>query len=491
MSDNYGWANKITNGMFRSRSQKRANLNLGIIQIPLITDQGRFRDPQLELLDAYYENRQYEKLPPFDNQEDANGKFIPVRQRQPRFSFAFGRTLSARVAAKLVGPSVWPSFRCPDSPDDQDFFEAIIESSKLKSFIMEPIRRELNTGAVFVRFYLVAGTLKLLWYPAKFCYPTFQENGELETVRYRYVFQDMQDLDTNGSPKNKWYQADFGMMSEILYDNPLYEPGKEPTFEEVSRVDHNFGFVQGEWFSTTGEGDGYGLIEDIMPFIDEVNYSLSQSSNAIAYNQDPQLTLKNMTEDEMTELIRSSTKAWNLGRQGEAHFLESNLAGVKTAIELRDKVNHNISDITRIVLLDPEKIVGSAQSAKAMEVLHGPLKDLVDELRFPIGASLNHLVIKMGIAVLISNDRGIPVPLNIPPGFTLNQLPQLKWPAIFQQTMEDLQKKVQVAAAASNANLISRKTALRFIAEDFGVTDIDQEQADIAAQPVFNPFGGF
>ena len=250
--------------------------------------------------------------------------------------------------------------------------------------------------------------------------------------------------------------------------------------------------MQGEWFSTTGDGDGYGVVSDITDFIDEINYSLSQSSQAVSYNQDPQLTLNKLDESEMEGLIRSSTKAWNLGRDGEARFLESNLSGVERAIELRDRMSQNIQDIARIVLLDPEKIVGSAQSAKAMEVLHGPLKDMVDELRIPIGDSMKKLVLKMGIATLLASKQGIDTPIIIPPGYQPTSLDiQLDWPPIFQQTIEDLQKKVQVAVSAASGNIISRKTATTFIAKDFGIMDVEAEHQEIAAQPVFNPFGGF
>jgi hypothetical protein len=492
----FDWAKKKAGyGASReSRSERRARNNLGIITIgsdpePVV------RSKSLDLYDSYYDNTQYDKLPSWDEATDRKGSYIEVRRRQPRFKVAFAKNLAQRVASKLVGDSVFPIFKVEENPDDTEFFRAVVRESKLKAFLLEPIRREINTGSVFIRFYLVAGTIKLKWYNSKHCYPTFQENGELEAVTIKYIFDSKDEFNEFGDPKKKWYRLDLTTTSEILYDNPDYEEGKDPEFVEVDRVDHGMGFVQGEWLRTCEQHDspdGYGLVGDLMSFIDELCYSLSQSSQAVGYNQDPQLIFNKMDEDEIQNLIRSATKSWNVGREGEAKFLESNLGGVERAMELRDKVRMNIADISRVVLLDPEKIVGSAQSAKAMEVLHGPLKDLIDELRMVIEEHIKKLVLKMGLAILMASKQGIDVPLMLPPGYLPASLDlQLEWPPIFQQTMLDLQQKVQVAVAASSGNIISRESALRWLAKDFNIDDVEAELARVAAQPVINPFGGF
>lgn len=498
----YSWAN--IKGKFRSRASARARNNLGIIQLDVEDESKLYRDKNLEFLDSYYENRQYDHLPPWDDNQDKNGDHISIRKRKPRLSVAFAKTLSERLASKLVGQSVFPKFLIADSPDDQEFLKAIIRESKLKFHIIEPVRRMLNTGSSFLRFYLAAGTFKLEWYSSKYCYPEFQENGELESLAIKYVYTDTSEKDQNGNFKRRWYKLELTTLSEILYDNPEYKEDSddEPVFTEVERVDHNLGFVQGEWFRAAAKSgekdspDGYGITADLIDFIDELCYSLSQSSQAVAYNQDPQLSITGIDVEEVNNLIRSVTKAWNLGRQGKAEFLESNLDGVSRAMELRDKVRLNIQDISRIVLLDPEKIVGSANSGKAMEILHGPLKDLVDELREPVEQILKNLVLKMALACLMANKQGIEIPIAIPPEYVPQSLDvELKWPPIFQQTIEDLQKKVQVASQAKTTGLVSPATALKFIAEDFGVEDQEAELVAIneaaAAAAALNPFGGF
>lgn len=494
MNDN-GLMKTIRNGLF-SRVSRQVALNNGMISRD-IEDQDVYRDPKLERLDAYFENRQYDKLVPWDMEKGAGGETLPLRARKPRIIIPYARTLSSLVASKLLGPSVFPSFKVQDAPDDQAYWKAILDVSRLQMFMLEPTRRMLSTGEIFIRFYMSNGAFVKSWYDTKYCYPTFDDAGELAEVSIRYVYADTSDTDSMGSPKRKWYRLDLGTETETLFDNPEYRPGEEePVFTPVQTVEHNFGFVQGEWITTTGTPKGYGLTTDITDFIDELCYSVSQSSKALSYNQDPQLVMKGMTNDEQEELIRSASKGWNLGLKGEAQFLETNLSGVQVGIELRDKMRTNIQDITRVVMMDPEKIVGNAQSAKAMEVLHGPLKDMVDELRLPVGDALKRLVMKMGAANILGTAQGILTPLPLPEGFALTTLAvELKWPAIFQQTLEDLKNKVGLAAQALTAGLIAPRTAIRYVAEDFGIEDVEEELAEITAHQAevaaLNPFGGF
>lgn len=484
------------------RSHRKAMQNLGVVAIEMGPDAEKmFRNPKLAALDAYYDNTQYDHLAEWSQSENAAGEHIPVRSRKPKIIFPYAKTLTGRLVSKMFGEDVFPTFNIEESPDDQEFIRMVVKVSRLKYRMLEPMKKLLNTGSAFMRFWIVDGVLKMEGYDSKYCYPEFSPSGDLQSVDIKYVFTDEKELDQNGNFKRKWFKMRLTTSSEILYDNPEFDPDSEvePEFHVVEQVDHDLGFVQGEWFRTSENKhspDGYSLIEDVTDFIDELCYSMSQSSSAISYNQDPQLWFKNMTEEEMAEMIRSATKSWNLGRNGEAGFLESNLVGVERADGIRDKIRTNIQDFTRILLLDPEKIVGSAQSAKAMEVLHGPMVDLIRELRGMVVPSFRNMILKMGLAILISAKRGLDVPIQLPAGYQPQTLDfELKWPPIFQQTMEDLQKKVGVAGSAKSQGLISTFTALKFIAEDFGIEDLEGElkaiEEDQKMMAALNPFGGF
>jgi hypothetical protein len=478
-----------------TRSEINAANNLGIVSSSLAT-KNVYRKKSLDCLDAYYEMRQYAGKAPWEQASTKDSEYIPIRDRQPRLQYGFARVLASRLASKLVGSRTFPRLQIEDDPDTEDFFRLIKRQSLAQAKLLEPIRRTLIAGSCFVRFSIISGQYKLEYYLSKWCYPVFDAAGNLESVEIKYIFSDEEDLDEKKQPKRKWYKLELSKNTDTLFDNPeVQQDGGVPEFKVVSTANHNFGFVQGEWFKTSdvpNSVDGDSLIEPILGFIDELNYSLSQSSRAVEYNQDPQLAMKNIDEEEMDTLIRSSSKAWNLGKEGEAEFLEAGMAGVEAANTLRDKVKLSVQDLTRIILLDPEKMMGHAQSGEAMKVLMGPMIELIEELRPMIEKSITSLFLKMGLATLLFDKQGGLVPIEIPAGYVPGSLNiTLQWPEIFPPTLEDIQKKVSIASSVTNANILSRETMTKWLSKEFGVEDIEEELAKIAAQPVINPFGGF
>lgn len=491
---------KVRGGRFYTRVKSRfaqlAANNLGITYGGGDSKKILYRKEQLAVYDRYYEGTQYDHLKEWDAaccEED----YVAIRKRRPRINYNFAKVFCSRIASKLVGLSNYPSVTVEDDPDTTEFLKVLQKTAMLQSRMMLPISRLLAAGSVFVRFQIIGQAIKVEWYCSKYCYPKFDEAGNLQELDVKYVYEDEQDLDSKKNPKQKWFKMTLGTMRDVLYNAPEYKPGVEPEFEEVSSVDHGLGFVQGEWFRTAEEKftpDGPSMIADILDFIDELCYNLSQSSQAISYNQDPQTIINGMDEEELDNLVKSSTKAWNLGKDGKAQLLESNMGGVKAASEFRDKIRLAIQDVARLVLLDPEKVVGSAQSGKAMEVLHGPMVELINELRPMIEKGMKSLILKMALTVLILNEQGFEGPITIPDGYKPQSLDLVfDWPPIFPLTVADLKEMIGVVTAVTSANIFSREWGTRWLSKikEFGVDDVEGEIQRVATQPVINPFGGF
>lgn len=478
-------------GRKMSRTQERIKNNLGVIPGSKVGGQ-LYRSSHIEMLDKYLENRQYEGMPEWDAGTE-EGEYIPIKKRKPRIIYPFGKRLTNTVSSKLAGDSTWPQVKIDDDPDTEAFLQLIGRHSMMRTHVLHAIRRMVAHGSSFLRYYIVGATIKLEIYKSHYCYPVFDDEGNLQEVTIRYVYTDWEDTDENGKPKKKWYQLYLGQNVDILYDNPEYKASEEPMFEEISRAEHMLGFVQGEWFRTFEEKhrpDGPSILADITGFIDCLNYSISQADQALAYAHEPQLGISGMDVDEIDKLVKSSEKAWNLGRSGDAKFIEADLSGVERGMDFRERIKQHIGDVARVVMLDPEKIVGHAQSAKAMEVLHGPLLDLVHELRPNVELAVKKLYQKLAVTVMMLEQRGENNVINMPKGYKPKSLDiTFSWPPVFPMTMEDLQKKVQVGAAASNASLISRESVTAWIAKDFGIENVEEEIIKIANQPQLNPFG--
>lgn len=479
-----------------SRLQKHADENLGVIMGDKVgqTFAQKFRKPELDTYDAYYEKRQYDDKMDWDEAEESTD-FISVRKRKPRINYNVAKLLVDKVAAKLAGSRTFPKFSIEDSPEDTEFLRLVQKVSEFRAHLIEPMKKALKQGSTFVRFHLVDGKPQIESFNSKFCYPMFDANGELESVDIRYIYEDENDKDSSGRFKVKWFRLSLSKTTDILYDTPEFKNGQKPEFQEVERVDHDLGWVQGEWLRTSKEMftiDGPSLFGDILDFIDELNYSLSQSSRAVSYNQEPQLGVNGMDEDEIDLLIKSSSRAWSLGKEGKAEFISSDMKGVDAAEQHRDHNRHRMLEVVRVVMHDPEKIVGSAQSGKALETLYEPLVDLVDELRTIFEPQLVNLLIRLAMTLLVAIIKGEETVLEVPKGYKPESLDvTTKWPDLFPPTIEDLQKKSMIASTLGNASIFARETMMRWLAPDFGVEDIEEEIKKVAAQPVINPFGSF
>ena len=173
-----------------TRSGQRVANNLGIINAGISTEVvQRVRNPELELFDAYFESRQYDGLADWDA-ATLDGTHIPVRKRKPLLIFNFAKILSSRVTAKLVGLKTFPKFVVEDDPETTELIRLIVQQSRLKAKIIEPLRRNLNSGSTFVRFSFVDGQYKLEHFNSKFCFPEFEPSGQLKSVRIQFVFPD-------------------------------------------------------------------------------------------------------------------------------------------------------------------------------------------------------------------------------------------------------------------------------------------------------------
>lgn len=478
----------------KTRSTLRQENILGVIAAENGGKAPVFRSGQLELLSRYYENTQYDHLPEW-RKAGSQDHHVAPRDRQPLIKYPYAKILAKRLAAKLIGHKTWPKMENKQDLEWEAYVQALTKHTFLRTHLRAPIQRMLAVGSGMIRFYLKEGAFVFESYNPNHCYPVFNADGTLKRLRIRYVFEDKQDKDADGNPKKKWFQLELTEDADILYDNPEYDRDKEPFFTVLSAAEHGLGFVQAEWFRTSYQRnlvDGESLIADVLEWIDAFNYSMSQSDHAISYNQDPQLLFSGMTEDEMGDVIRSATSSWNLGREGKAQFLESNLTGVERAESLRDKVRLNISDITRLIMHDPEKVVGHAQSAKALEILFEPMLDLIDELRPMIEPSLVSLTTKLALVNLLFAKLGEPTPVIVPKEFMPESVSlSVKWPRVFQMSIEDIRTKAQVAGQIAGASIASRQWALEWLADDVGVEDTEFEKARVDAQPVINPFGFF
>ncbi len=478
-----------------SRSQKRANNILGVRLYDVNSSVDISRSPVLAEIDKYLNNCQYKGKA--DWQECRGSKeYVKITDRKPKIIFPFAKVFKDRIGSKLTGASNFPTMKIEED-EEADFFlnKVLIPSSFFKPKMLSVGKNLALRGSAFIRFRFIEGKLSLEEFNSNYCYPEFDQTGQLEKIEIKYVFES-DEKDDKGQYIKKWKRIVLTKQKDIRYTEPEYNDNHGPEFEVAESVEHNLGFVQGQWFrfgEDEIDGNEEPIIYQMRGFIDCLNYNLSQADSAASYGMDPQLVVSGIDEDEVDALIKSTEKAWLLGREGSAQHLETSGTGIQSAREHREDLIKYFQHITRLILLDPEKMVANAQSGKAMEVLHGPMVELINELRPWMEKGMKELLQKVTVTIVILNNMNIPTEFTIPPKWQPQSLDiTTTWPPIFELTTQDKQQILSMGLQAANANVISRDTALRWIQSqgvNFGVEDFELEIQKVNTQQQFNTFG--
>ena len=479
--------------MTASRTKERVKNNLGIIYGGMRPS--RHRSEHLKKLSDYYYCTQHDDKIDWFEAEEAEIS-IPIRNRKPIVNYPLAKIHVARIVSKLLGDDVFPEIQAEDE-SQQEIIDAVLEKIDFKEVMKDFAKKVLAFGSGFIRIKIVEGHMSLTPYDPNYCYPTFAEDGSLETMRIQYVYTDGTTIDKETKkPVERWFRLDLTKEIDVLYDNPIFKDDTPPTFKVVNSESHSLGVVQGHWCKNTKLRkvvDGDSVIEDILDLSDCISYNISRSDQAADYGTDPQVVISGLDESELDELEKSSTKAWALGREGTAQMLEVGGAGVTAAGEMEDRLQRKAQEVTNAIMHDPEKIVGSAQSAKAMEVLNGPLVDAVKDLRPIFEYAIKTILLKILILLkkFIKSRKEI-VGLDADEKLIdLDSEIKIKWGEIFPPTMQDLQAVVSVYSQLVTGNLMSRKTALANLAKYFDYGDLEEEMKLIETQKQFNTFNQF
>ena len=209
-----------------------------------------YRRIELNLLDDYLNDTAYEHLPPWDG--DISNDQMDQRDTQPKVIFPIPEISTGIVNGLMTSEDSRLQLHLEDEDENKRFQESLedLEFWDHVNFFLPSL---LVNGSTFVKiFNTPEGKLMLKSYNSKSCWPIFDASGELVQITIRYIF-DTGKFKETGEKIFAWSQQLLTRTVDILYDNPIFEPGLDdiPEFEEVARTEHNLGFVQGEWLTTS------------------------------------------------------------------------------------------------------------------------------------------------------------------------------------------------------------------------------------------------
>jgi hypothetical protein len=483
-----------------------------------------------KLAEAYYLSHQYDLLKSWD----APG---PLHKKRPReiiplyktavdtiVRFAWGGARFPRViigsTAKegVIEGEVGPLVKDNDARELTTFVVHLVKQARLDRCALEYTRRAAITGSAAVIIGTRGGHLSYYIEPGYHCTPTFKASNPRELDRLDILYQFEREEATSGSTVQKkkyWFRRVIDDVADIVYKPVEVRPGVDPTWsvDKSQSVTHGLGFCPVRWVRTAPLSptaiDGQPLIDPALyPLLDRINYIYSQRSRAVEYMLDPQWVRKNVDPSAREELQKNPGKIWDIAdsgpdRKAEIEMIEAKGTGSDTAQEHIKDLQDRFYEAVGVVLSAMDKMSTRGNvSGVVLEYLHAPMIAVASELRKDLGddsfcdivSTAMRVVmteVKSGRDIWIQGSRKAAKQIEKAQidGPWLDMPVRLQWGRFFSPTAQDVGTAVQAAALAKNV-LVAETSATRFVADYFGVTDIDSEVDQLDDPTALDPGGG-
>lgn len=458
-----------------------------------------------------------------DEQGVQPGFTVPYRSRRPAARYDVATVIVKRHTAMLFGQDRFPQILVQGDPDAEDYARTLATVSALQRRAIEA--RDLGgaVGSVGSSFAFVNGKPRVEVHNAKHCTVlrwADESDWIVRAVLKTYVYPRLvYNRDKLRMEEQKFFYARYwDDQIEIEWDPIPYKLGETFLWSAAPRRQavHAFGFTPFYWTQNIADSaspDGEGDYEGLEPNLCEINELLSASAVGTKANVDPTLVIKSPPETNPGMVQKGSGQA--IFSEGGAEYLELQGAATKAAIEMLDRLCAATMDVASVVVADPEKLSGAAQSAAALRILYAPQVAQADLHRNQYG---DHFLVPLLLGMLRASrsllaagtpvllpprvDRELPKvedPVEPEPGERIPRKPPappepskptpvervpgeseeitLNWPPHFAPTWQDISLATTAAQAASGGKpIISQRTATAAVATMFGIADVDAEQ---------------
>ena len=441
------------------------------------------------------------------------GFYIPLKARRPCASLRLPKQIVDRLTVMLFSESRGPTIRVDGDPTTEDYVQQLARTAKLRESMVMARMIGGATGTAAVSYKLFNGIPRVEVHdPKHLTVHAWTDRGLLipSVVSELYRYEEQEERDGKLVNVKYWYRRDWNTTSEIIYNPAPVGKGDDPVFTEKERFDHNLGFCPLVWIQNSpnsGGADGVGDYDDesIPDQFDATDALFSAINKGTVLNVEPTLKLRMNREDYVGATIKKGSEhAIFTGKDGDASYMESSGSSISIGMTVLARNVANILDACSVVLVDPEKISGAAQSAKAIEYIYAPMVARADALRMTWGEGLRRVV--EGLWKMCVAFHGKPTTITDPE--TGEQTPaqfgvllpdrvieddagnitreprepgeggdiKLVWGPYFPPTLSDTQTALGLAqAAAGGAQLFSAETMRRWAGNFVGVEDVDHE----------------
>lgn len=461
---------------------------------------------------------------------------VPLRERQPALQTMFPRTVGRRLVSMVFGERTAPAIAVmptsfgvtltdAESQSVSALVQEILTAGHVVSRMRTVMEAGLKCGSACILVGIVEGKPRVTIEPAKHCYPTLDDCGRVTrlVVTYRVPMDDTRE---------GWYRREIGDGIDRVYAVQPCEDRKRPDWATAKvESEHAIPFVPVVWVRNLAEAeeesrgvDGHALIDGLESEVFALDMNVSMLFRNALYNTDPQLVQTGVDSGSSTGAPQGRTagagvfgdaaewargwlsrlgggqpaakrgpgQVWKLPQGSDAKMLESSGAGAEIAKGSITEIRRVLTDALGVVLTDPQVLGRGDISAKALEIMLGPMLDTVGVLRVEYGGALVSVVdmvlrlcadptIGRGV-YLATLAEALPVLTRLhmarEDGATswVGAPLTLAWPDIVKPSWSDISAAIDAASKATGGRaVLSQRAALRLVAPTVGVDDLDAE----------------
>lgn len=437
--------------------------------------------------DSLYDNLKYA----FYEERTSGGEYIPLRERRPSARMNLCRSVVEDSVSLLFSEAHFPTFQHADTTTREQLALLAKEIALNEVYLDAGLKGSVGSVAIFVRvlnkrvFIDARNTTYLTptWDPLApdtLLAVTEQykvKGSQLKAAGYPGDFSDNTDY---------WLRTVWDKCSETAYlpvevkrmdDEPIeWTPDPERT------VTHKLGFVPVDWVKNLPGGDTVDGLptfrQDAVDMQIEIDYLMSQNGRSLKYSMDPTLVIKEPAMGQAKDTkgrpapVGGAGQAIVVDQEGDAKLLEASGSSSEAVVAYLRHLRELAMESLKGNRASAEKLA-TAQSGKALELLNQTLVWLADRLRISYGEKSLRNVLQMVIAI----SRAVPLVFKdgTPVGELATGPVTLVWPAWYAPTPTESQQKMETVARGVDAGIISRETAVRAVAAEYDIEDLQAE----------------
>ncbi len=427
----------------------------------------------------------YDVLPyEFHEERTLSGEYVPLRQRRPSVRYGLARLVVEDSVALLFSEGHFPSIESSDA-EVRDALGGIVRDAKLNSVMVEAALRG-SVGSVAVQLRVLHGRIFLAVLDTLYLTPEWDRMAPDTLVRVteRYKVSGAslvaQGFAIADPGLTYWFQRSWDEAFETWYEPVPVGSAARAGIDAERSVRHGLGFVPLVWIRNLPGGNGIDGACTFRSAIDtgiEIDYQLSQAGRGLKYSSDPTLLIREPAGLDGT-MVRGAANALVVSEKGDAKLLEIGGTASQAVIEYVRVLREFALESLHGNRADPQRMTAPA-SGRALELMNQGLLWLADNLRVSYGQGGLLSIARMVLRA--SNVFALRVEGKILPHLDAEARLSLRWPDWYPDDALDGQRRAETLISLVGASQMSRETALRILAAEYDIEDVEAELRQIKA----------